>query len=78
MDYLPADLEAKRRAEAKNLGANGKEGEGEEEEAAEEEGMMMGLYEVAKPAYFYSSPHLESDAISNHLPKYYLDAVEAL
>jgi hypothetical protein len=72
LDFLPAALEAQRRADL-----NRREGTNNDEED-EEEGVMMGLYEVAHPKKFYSSPHLESDAISSHLPKYYLDAIESL
>lgn len=72
MDSLPPALEARRRADLhRRRGADN-------DEEDEEEGVMMGLYEVAHPEKFYSSPHLESDAISSHLPRYYLDAIESL
>jgi hypothetical protein len=67
-------LEAQRRADLNRHRRN----VADNDEEDEEEGVMMGLYEVAHPEKFYSSPHLESDAISSHLPKYYLDAIESL
>ncbi|KAK4702525.1 hypothetical protein P7C70_g3697, partial [Phenoliferia sp. Uapishka_3] len=69
LDRLPAELEKKRK---KDL-----EEEADEEEEAETV-QVWGLYEVAEPGSFYSCPILDAELVKSHLPKEYLDAIDAL
>ncbi|GAA5950944.1 hypothetical protein JCM21900_000381 [Sporobolomyces salmonicolor] len=71
LDRLPPDLERKRREERRLA---------ELVEGAEhdEDGRLLGVYEVRDPKAFYAAPVLSSDLIKAHLPKEYLDACESL
>jgi hypothetical protein len=44
----------------------------------EDDEPIVGLYTVAKPTAFYAIPLLEADLVKKHLPKEYLDAINAL
>ncbi|KAL8284122.1 hypothetical protein RQP46_004871 [Phenoliferia psychrophenolica] len=72
LDRLPAKLEAARKRRMEEL----EDDEGEEEE--EEETQVWGLYQVVEPGSFYSCPHLDAELVKSHLPKEYLDSIEAL
>ncbi|GAA5864706.1 hypothetical protein JCM8547_008276 [Rhodosporidiobolus lusitaniae] len=76
VDRLPPALEARRRAElkAEREAAGEEEGEGEGEEEEE----LFGLYEVRDPRRFYRMPILDGGAVSSHMPKAYLDAIDLL
>ncbi|GAA5888599.1 hypothetical protein JCM6882_009013 [Rhodosporidiobolus microsporus] len=68
LDRLPPALEAQRRAELRA------EGEADEDEDDEP---LFGLWEV-RDSRFYRLPQLEGDLVAAHMPKAYLDAVDAL
>ncbi|GAA6032079.1 hypothetical protein JCM8097_007057 [Rhodosporidiobolus ruineniae] len=70
LDRLPPSVEAQRRAELRSDGEGG--GEGEDDEP------LLGLYEVGDVKRFYRFPQLEADLVASHMPKAYLDAVDAL
>ncbi|GAA5843484.1 hypothetical protein JCM11251_001419 [Rhodosporidiobolus azoricus] len=67
LDRLPSDLEARRRAENE-----------EEGDTADDDEPLYGLWEVKDPRRFYRMPQLEGDLVAAHMPKAYLDAVDAL
>lgn len=71
LDRLPVGLELARKRQLEELMA-------EEEDEDDEEPQVWGLYEVADPRTFYACPLLEADLVKSHLPKVYLDAIEAL
>ncbi|BGP17749.1 hypothetical protein JCM10213v2_005791 [Rhodosporidiobolus nylandii] len=74
LDVLPAAVERERREE---LGADREAGGGEVGEEEEEE-PIFGLYEVRNPKAFYRLPLLDANAVAAHMPKAYLDAMDAL
>lgn len=75
VDRLPPDLEAARRKELEDeLAARQATGEDDDEEEAP----VFGIYAVERPPPFYSIPFLEADLVKSHLPREYLDAINAL
>lgn len=77
VDRLPPELELKRRKELEDEVA-ARVGTGEDDDDDEEETALFGIYGVENPAAFYSIPFLEADLVKCHLPREYLDAINAL
>jgi hypothetical protein len=75
VDRLPPDLEAARRKDLEDeLAARQANGEDDDEE----ETSVFGIYAVERPPPFYCIPFLEADLVKSHLPREYLDAINAL
>lgn len=77
VDRLPSRLELARRQQleediACRLAA------GEEDVDDDDEALIVGLYSVGRPAAFYAMPLLEANLVKCHLPREYLDAINAL
>ena len=73
LDRLPAKIEAARKKRLEELAD-----EDDDDEDDDETPVVWGLYEVKQPGTFYACPHLDAELVKSHLPKEYLDSIEAL
>ncbi|KAM0755150.1 hypothetical protein T439DRAFT_377514 [Meredithblackwellia eburnea MCA 4105] len=83
LDSLPRMLEQGRKREMEKMRALQRSDEQcdddeDRDDDDDEEVRVVGLYEVRDPGVFYACPHIEADLVKYHLPKEYLDAIEAL
>lgn len=76
VDRLPSDLERERRKEIEDEVAARLDAGADDDD--EDEAPIVGIYNVRRPAAFYAIPLLEADLVKKHLPKEYLDAINAL
>lgn len=53
-------------------------GAAEEGDDGDEPSPQLGFYRVTDPKTFFATPWLDTEMVSSHLPRCYLDAIESL